>query len=160
MLLSISSKYSYYKPAFNYTRKTFEKDYNPSKLWHLNVFFLESRISSLMFSAIFTLQFGLVWNLRMCLKFFPCLFPKNCWSSLFLFGDVNNVPKCLDFSWVPLLFEGFVKSILELTWMVPYGKEDQTLLIDDEWRTPNSLKDSNVSPSERQRKREESGCAP
>ncbi len=28
------------------------------------------------------------------------------------------------------------------------------------WRTPNSLKDSNVSPSERQRKKEESGCAP
>jgi hypothetical protein len=28
------------------------------------------------------------------------------------------------------------------------------------WRTPNSLKDSNVSPSERQRKREESGRAP
>jgi hypothetical protein len=26
--------------------------------------------------------------------------------------------------------------------------------------TPNSLKDSNVSPSERQRKKEESGCAP
>ncbi len=31
---------------------------------------------------------------------------------------------------------------------------------DDVWRTPNSLKDSNVSPSERQRKREESGGAP
>jgi hypothetical protein len=28
------------------------------------------------------------------------------------------------------------------------------------WRTPNSLKDSNVSPSERQRKKEESGRAP
>jgi hypothetical protein len=28
------------------------------------------------------------------------------------------------------------------------------------WRTPNSLQDSNVSPSEGQRKKEESGCAP
>jgi hypothetical protein len=28
------------------------------------------------------------------------------------------------------------------------------------WRTPNSLKDSNVSPSERQRKKEELGHAP
>jgi hypothetical protein len=28
------------------------------------------------------------------------------------------------------------------------------------WRTPNSLKDSNVSPSERQRKREELGHVP
>jgi hypothetical protein len=28
------------------------------------------------------------------------------------------------------------------------------------WRTPNSFKDSNVSPSERQRKKEESGRAP
>jgi hypothetical protein len=28
------------------------------------------------------------------------------------------------------------------------------------WRTPNSLKDSNVSPSERQRKKEESGRTP
>jgi hypothetical protein len=28
------------------------------------------------------------------------------------------------------------------------------------WRTLNSLKDSNVSPSERQRKKEESGRAP
>jgi hypothetical protein len=35
------------------------------------------------------------------------------------------------------------------------GKEDET-----GWRTPNSLKDSNVSPSERQRKREELGHVP
>jgi hypothetical protein len=28
------------------------------------------------------------------------------------------------------------------------------------WRTPNSLKDSNVSPSEKQRKTKESGCTP
>jgi hypothetical protein len=31
---------------------------------------------------------------------------------------------------------------------------------DRKWRTSNSLKDSNMSPSERQRKKEESGRAP
>jgi hypothetical protein len=36
-----------------------------------------------------------------------------------------------NFSWVLLLFEGFEMCVLWLLWVF-YGKEDQTLLIDDE----------------------------
>jgi hypothetical protein len=39
LLISISCKYSYFKPIFIYIRKRLsKKDYNPSKLSHLNVF--------------------------------------------------------------------------------------------------------------------------
>jgi hypothetical protein len=38
--------------------------------------------------------------------------------------------------------------------------EHLTTILPIWWHTPNSLKDSNVSPSERQRKREESERAP
>jgi hypothetical protein len=38
--------------------------------------------------------------------------------------------------------------------------KEYNVFLDLIWRTPNSLKDSNVSPSERQRKKEESGRAP
>jgi len=43
----------------------------------------------------FMLQFGLVWNLRMCWKFFQCPCLKISWIGSFSFADVNNVPKQL-----------------------------------------------------------------
>jgi hypothetical protein len=42
LLVSISSKYSYFKPVFNYTRKTLKRDSNPSKLWHPSVLSISS----------------------------------------------------------------------------------------------------------------------
>jgi hypothetical protein len=56
---------------------------------------LEWNISSFRRSNTFTFQFGLVWSLRMCWKFFPCSSLKSFWSGLFSFGDVNNVPRRL-----------------------------------------------------------------
>jgi hypothetical protein len=38
MLLSISSKYSYSKPIFNYPRNDFKRDSNPPKFSHPTVF--------------------------------------------------------------------------------------------------------------------------
>jgi hypothetical protein len=52
-------------------------------------------ISSLWHSITFRLQFCFVWNLKMFLKFFQCLFLKFSWIGLFSYGDVNNAPRCL-----------------------------------------------------------------
>jgi hypothetical protein len=43
---------------------------------------------------------------------------------------------------------------------IPLEQNVKLNAYEGDWRTPNSLKDSNVSPSERQRKKEESGRAP
>jgi hypothetical protein len=56
---------------------------------------LKWNISSLWHSTIFTLEFGLVWNLGMWWKFFPCSCMKISWIGSFSFGDVNNVLRCL-----------------------------------------------------------------
>jgi hypothetical protein len=45
--------------------------------------------------TIFTLQFGLVWNLKMCLKFVPCFILKNLLERFIFIRGCDNVPKCL-----------------------------------------------------------------
>jgi len=56
---------------------------------------LEWNISFLQHSTTFTLEFGLVWNLRMWWKFCPCLCLNFFWIGSFSFGDMNNVPRHL-----------------------------------------------------------------
>jgi hypothetical protein len=79
------------------------------------------------------------------------------WFLGFNYHKLFYIQNCKVLFW----FEGFSYAWTFL-WLCKYFVSICTLDFNNWgwWRTPNSLKDSNVSPSERQRKREESGCAP
>jgi hypothetical protein len=61
---------------------------------------------------------------------------ENLWTNLGSFEDMDNVSKLLvNYNWVVLLFEG-LKHVYYACCGLPYKKEDQMLLIDNE---PNKM---------------------